>query len=413
MQFVETYLFHGSYLLAAFLCVFLLTKGSRQSRDGPKTHDWLAALLVLALLAPIFQRDLVASLRPVPGNYFLIREAAPLLVSPLLYLYTRALIHPGTSRAGRDVLHVLPFLAAIALLFVPILPDVFIAGRPGPAQARLPLGSGGPTGSGRIWPLLAFSLAGAISFACYGSRTIALLRSRRENLERYLSFMSAELRLFWIKELLAGLAAVQAYLLAATAAAALGLRHPLLNPSLALDIGYVLFMAFFAYFALRQDRIVFRYGSPSEEVESGPSAPADCPGEGKYRKSALEGERAARILEKLECLMVEEGLSRQGDLTLEDLSRRTSIPRHYLSQAINEGTGRNFYAWVNAYRARDLSRALEDRSLDRRSILDLALECGFNSKSSFTAYFKELAGRTPSEHRRLSKEGQIGSSRSG
>ena len=71
-----------------------------------------------------------------------------------------------------------------------------------------------------------------------------------------------------------------------------------------------------------------------------------------------------------------------------------------LSLLINERTGMHFYDFVNRYRVEEAKRLLRESILrDELSILGIAYEVGFNSKSSFNTAFKKAAGITPSQYR--------------
>ena len=68
-----------------------------------------------------------------------------------------------------------------------------------------------------------------------------------------------------------------------------------------------------------------------------------------------------------------------------------------LSRVINSGFGQNFNDYVNEYRVREAERRLRDPRFRHYTLLAVALESGFNSKSTFNRVFKKLRGATPSE----------------
>jgi len=87
-----------------------------------------------------------------------------------------------------------------------------------------------------------------------------------------------------------------------------------------------------------------------------------------------------------------------SELTLAGLAERLAVPPRQLSQAINGGLGRNFLDFVNGFRVEEAKHYLEDPQ-EKRSILDIALLAGFNSKSAFYTAFKRQTGQTPSAYR--------------
>jgi AraC-like DNA-binding protein len=72
-------------------------------------------------------------------------------------------------------------------------------------------------------------------------------------------------------------------------------------------------------------------------------------------------------------------------------------PPNYISQALNQGLGQNFFEFVNGFRVAAAECCLADPP-DKRTILEVALACGFGSKSTFNAVFKRMTDRTPSQY---------------
>jgi AraC-like DNA-binding protein len=87
---------------------------------------------------------------------------------------------------------------------------------------------------------------------------------------------------------------------------------------------------------------------------------------------------------------------------LQKLAERLGISPHHLSQVINERLNQNFFDFVNQYRVGEAKRQLLDAKKKHYSIMAIAGDVGFNSKSAFNAAFKKHANVTPSEWRRTS-----------
>jgi AraC-like DNA-binding protein len=101
--------------------------------------------------------------------------------------------------------------------------------------------------------------------------------------------------------------------------------------------------------------------------------------------------------EKLLRLMAEEQPWLEPELTLAELAHRLRTNTSLLSHVINTGCGQNFNDFVNSYRVAEAERKLRDPRLAHYSLVGIALECGFNSKSTFNRVFKKLTVRTPGE----------------
>jgi AraC-like DNA-binding protein len=117
----------------------------------------------------------------------------------------------------------------------------------------------------------------------------------------------------------------------------------------------------------------------------------------KYAKSSLNENTANEIDRKLQHLMTTERLFIEPELTLTDLATRLEIHPNHLSQVINL-KGANFYDYINTLRIEEFKRLISLPENKKYSILGLAYECGFNSKSAFNRYFKKSTGLSPSEY---------------
>jgi AraC-like DNA-binding protein len=120
----------------------------------------------------------------------------------------------------------------------------------------------------------------------------------------------------------------------------------------------------------------------------------------KYEKSNLTPERAEAYLTKLLHVMKTERPYIDGDLTLQKLADRLSIPVNHLSQIINERLGQNFFDFINSYRVKEAQELLIDAAKKHYTVIAIAEEVGFSSKSAFNAVFKKHVNMTPSEFRR-------------
>lgn len=96
----------------------------------------------------------------------------------------------------------------------------------------------------------------------------------------------------------------------------------------------------------------------------------------------------------------------EEDLSLQKLSLLMNISTHQLSQAINQNLNTNFYKFVNAYRVEEVKKKLKSPEFEKYSILGIAFESGFNSKSTFNKIFKEETGMTPSEFKQSGATGK-------
>lgn len=122
--------------------------------------------------------------------------------------------------------------------------------------------------------------------------------------------------------------------------------------------------------------------------------------EEKYKTSALLQETVDAVLPRLKLLMEEEKVYLEADLTLKKLAGRLNVHYNHLSQIINERMGCSFNDYVNGFRIEAAKRRLTDPKSAKLTVLEIAYETGFYSKSVFNTAFKKFTGLTPSQYRR-------------
>jgi adenylate cyclase len=118
----------------------------------------------------------------------------------------------------------------------------------------------------------------------------------------------------------------------------------------------------------------------------------------KYSKSNLQIGEAEKYILELEKLMEKQKPWTNPTLNLSDLAELINISSNLLSQLLNEFIGMNFYDYVNTYRLNYFIELIDKSFYKNFTLLSVAYECGFNSKTTFNAFFKKVKGITPSEY---------------
>lgn len=106
------------------------------------------------------------------------------------------------------------------------------------------------------------------------------------------------------------------------------------------------------------------------------------------------------LIEKVVQYMIDKKPYLDAELTLTSLAKDLSMSRSQLSQLVNDGMGENFYDFVNKYRVEEVKRLMTALETKNFSLLGIALEAGFKSKSTFNLIFKRFTGLTPSEYKK-------------
>lgn len=118
----------------------------------------------------------------------------------------------------------------------------------------------------------------------------------------------------------------------------------------------------------------------------------------KYQKSGLSDLDASTIHKKLTDLMSSEKTFKNPELTLVELSQLLNVHPNILSQVINTLENKNFYDYINDKRVEEFKTIVVLPKNKKYTLLSLALECGFNSKTTFNRNFKKSTGLSPTEY---------------
>lgn len=303
------------------------------------------------------------------------------VITPLLYLYVRALTSAAPQLKKRDLPHFIPFLLCVLYL----APYYFQSGAYKISELNTALAV--------RWYYVRSGLVllQAIVYLSFsGWLIIRYLRGAKERGKE-----TASASLFQVKFLVMALMSIW---VVAVGRYLSDMRYPqyMRYTNLILPFGGTIVIYALAYFGLRQPET---FAGADASVLAGENGHLPVK---KYEKSTLTGERSEVYLKKLLAAMETEKPYVDGDLTLSKLAGRLSVSTHHLSQIINERMGQNFFDFVNRYRVEEAKRKLVDPARKHYSLLAIAEEVGFNSKSAFNAAFKKQTSMTPSEFRKVS-----------
>jgi AraC-like DNA-binding protein len=101
--------------------------------------------------------------------------------------------------------------------------------------------------------------------------------------------------------------------------------------------------------------------------------------------------------QKIENVLIGEKLYEDQELTLFDVSKKMGLNVAVLSRVINQSFRLNFNDLINKYRVAAIINLINNGEHKKQTLLSIAFECGFNSKSTFNRAFKKEKGISPQE----------------
>ena len=387
-----------SVVLFAVIAQALFAAGLLASAPVNRVSNRFLALLMVAIALWVLDGFFRVSglYRQDAGLYF-----SPIYYSlgfgPLLYFYVRSLVNHGFRWRARYWGHFIPVLMQAGLYwwlrFQPYaVRNDFWQHVHRPYTYRLEF------------------IGTWVSLMAYLLLSLRLLRQYGRWLTDNFSEVS-RLRLRWLRWLLLLLAAVSGqWLLELVLREFFGVYYRY-DYSTEL-LGVVVFVI--GVVGLRQADMRAVHFAPEQDTaaEPGPlpaSAPAPAPPVAAMAPETTETLPAASqapdlpvadplIMERIRRALVDDQLYQNPTLTLAELSAHTGLPPRLISFTVNAGFGRTFNDLVNGYRVAEVQRRLAAPDARRFTLLGIAFECGFNSKTTFNRIFKQLTGVAPREY---------------
>lgn len=368
-------------VIITFFLAFILVSKSKKTNADKILFIWL-----LIIGTHLFLYYLVFSGKYLEYPFLLgTNIPLPLLHGPFLYLYT-ATVTNQLKNWKINILHFLPFIISCLSII-----DFFMLSNEEKKSVFENQGQGYETITFIIY--ITVFCSGIV----YVIWSLLLLKKHRKNILNQYSY-SEKINLSWLRYLIYGIGLIWVFVIWG-------------NDKLLFSV-VVFFVIFIGYFGINQVGIFTSKASISDndiivskKVES--STEDDIIRDNKsfkYLKSGLNQQAAFEIHELLKTRMDKEQLYINSELTLVELAQYLNVHPNNLSQVINTFEEKNFYDYINSKRVElflNLAKIPENK---KYTILSLAYDCGFNSKSSFNKYFKKVTNQTPTEYLNSIKE---------
>jgi AraC-like DNA-binding protein len=306
---------------------------------------------------------------------------------PILYLYVIHLTDSNRRFSGLNFLHFIPFMVffAVSVIFrkKPMFDDL----------------SGFLISDRFISLRIVYSISFFLSISVYSILSFNEIRRHQKRLMDSVSYTSARITLNWL--IILSITFYVGYLVMFILGG-IQIVSPFLpfNPYITTFILIAFFSFVFSFYVIKQPEIM----EPTAPEAIQPVTSAKEKHE-RYARSGLKNDIAADYLDRLIRAMEREKLYLKSNLTIEDLSHNTGIPKHHITEVLNERYGRNFFTFINEYRIKEVMLRISDVRYQRYTLLSIAYDSGFNSKSTFNTFFKSYTGKTPSQYKKSLTEG--------
>ncbi len=361
--------------LTFFLLFILLTKRNKSQADK-LLLTWLCVVFVHLLLFVI-----VSSRQYLHFPFFLGLEIPlPLLHGPLLFFYTTSLT---TGRIGsiKILYHLIPYVLAL----VSLIPFLSL-----PLEEKIDIYLGGGEAYTTHRNIIFFGIiSSGITYSMLS--LYSLIRHKRKIKENY--SYTEKINLQWLLKLILGLSCIWVVVLVA-------------NDEF-IFIMVVMYVFMIGYYGIRQVGIFNNhppllpsYSTKTTVLENYSNIASE---NSKDEKSSIPDSQLESIHHKLLTVMSQRKLYLTPELTLAMVSHELSVHPNTLSHIINKMEQKNFFDYINSLRIEEFKERVLQPENHKYTLLAIAYDCGFNSKTSFNRNFKSVVGKSPTEYVRERK----------
>jgi AraC-like DNA-binding protein len=332
------------------------------NKKGNKTANIILAILVLLLTFYLLD-NLLGMLNFFETNAHFLHLVTPLwyLFPPLCYFYVKKQMNPEFKWKQEYFFHFIPFLLMLYRFF----PFYFL-----PAEIKLQFFTDELKPPGTQLMSILFVLISPIQLALY-SGIIRFKTLKEKPTSNFNPVHLNWLKLFFTIFFLFGL--MQTVLI----------TKWIFTQEITLQFKYVPLALFafiiysIAYLAIIQPEALFPFKI--------------------LKLKKINGEQTRRYATELINLVEDEKLYLNSELKYSEVASRLGISARYLTEVLSRELGKSFSDFVNEYRVKEVQQRIQNNETKDLTLYAIALDSGFNSKSSFNRVFKKHTGCTPSE----------------
>ena len=311
----------------------------------------------------------------ISPNLFFIAGFGYAIDGPLLYLYANSLIRKDFRVGASHRLHIFP----LAGYFVFLIFAYYIQEHLAKSQIIISYLFD------KQWHFVTGDTLIKIIRLVYFLLALNLIKKYREQLKQSRSSIE-DVDLTWLKILVLGFSAVALVGVILSLAKVLALF-------VEIDVVWLMFLGLTTYYAtlfLVCSLLFFSALNISSVAEV----------KDRAEKSHTDYQADPEYIERVERLMEQEKPYLMSNITFDALSQQFDVPPRELSATLNGHFKMNFYEFINSYRIEEAKLLLVSEDYREKTVTDIFIEVGFNSKSVFNTFFKKKVGLTPTEYRK-------------
>ncbi|MDY0254893.1 MAG: AraC family transcriptional regulator [Tenuifilaceae bacterium] len=375
------------FLIAAFNALFFAFFIFQKKKA---IHDkilicWLIYLGLYTGVYALFSNKLFIEFHLLSASFI----SLLLLHGPFLFLYISALIDQEFQFNREKLLHLIPFI--LFNLFI-VIASFFPEISEGIRLDHLESEHGTPL----LFNL--FLILTVLSGPFYFILSMLLFKKLDINIFNYFSSYE-NVNLNWLRKLVYIFGGIWTVLMTFATVHHVFNMFSWIFCAHGLTLSLSAFIILIGYYGLKQKEIFIQYSDRNIEGVTEPKT--------KYAGMFLKETDIEHYVNKLKHFMATRKPYLEADLSLPELANKLEIPTHHLSRIINEQFGVNFFDFVNQYRIEEVKSRIGNPEFENFSLLGIAFDSGFNTKSAFNRVFKKMVGLTPSEYKKQIKETKI------
>ena len=356
-------------IIVNFLILLVLFK----TKKFQLHHKLFFAILLILLLLLITSYGIFHDIKWL--QYFAVFiNGIGYLLGPLIYLYVKSLGTENKVFFKKNTKHFIPFVAYFIFITIPIL--ISITYKEYIFSYLVVLNDNG-------YIVNSIEILFELFYLIMSLRLFYRMNASLKNTFSTLEYKNIK----WIEVLAIGLIIFSCIQFGIITLEAINGESDLLDFFLAFS--YVIFVCYLGYYGLQQHQILVPIDSYHSSVDDSKETP---------KRKYLNDTHIEALTLKIASIFPSEKPFLDEALTLGKLAAILEISDKKLSYYFNSHLQTNFYDFVNAHRIEEFKIKLASNAQENYSILGLAYDSGFKSKSSFNRIFKKQTGLSPTAY---------------